>query len=75
MALEALHDALTLLTQTQPSPLTIGRVYRRIGQAEELAGEPEKAVDAYARATRLNPNETYARARVAEMEAAAGLRP
>jgi tetratricopeptide (TPR) repeat protein len=74
-ALADLRDALASLTLEQASPLTVGRVYRKLGQAEELAGEPERAVDAYHRAIHMNPSEALARLRLAEMEAAAGLRP
>ncbi len=50
------------------------RLYRQIGQAEERAGRADRAFDAYRQALTLDPAEPVAARRIAEMEAAAGLR-
>jgi tetratricopeptide (TPR) repeat protein len=67
--------ALNALAARQASGLVRGRLYREIGQAEETAGRPELAFDAYLRAIELSAHEDIARWRLSVMEDAAGLHP
>lgn len=71
-ALLTLHSALEFAAATQVDGATMARLYRRLGQAEEIAGQPERAFDAYRQALRLDPGETFARVRLGSMASAAG---
>jgi Flp pilus assembly protein TadD len=66
------RDALAAIALRQDSAKVRGRLYREIGQAEELAGRPELAFDAYRRALESSADDDFARARIAIMERAAG---
>jgi tetratricopeptide (TPR) repeat protein len=71
-AIASFRDSLRLLAESRGAASSRARLYRRIGQAEEAAGRPDRAYDAYKRALELNPDQTYALARVRAMEDAAG---
>lgn len=72
LALSAYRDALGIVSKTSAGKLQRSRLYRKIGVAEEQRGRTDLAYDAYRRALELNPEETKAAERVAEMQRAAG---
>lgn len=72
-AREAYGEALALWARERGKPLRRARVYRKIGRTHETDGRADLAYDAFQRALELNENERYARRRVAEIEAAAGV--
>ncbi len=71
-AVDALQHALRVLARAKAPPVVRARLYRKIGQAEELRSRPDLAYDAYKRALALAPAEAHASARVRAMERAAG---
>jgi tetratricopeptide (TPR) repeat protein len=71
-ALEALRRSLRILSRDGAAPPVRAQLYRMIGEAEELRGDPGRAYDAYRIALDLDPEESHAGKRVAEMEEAAG---
>ena len=72
-AVEAFREAISLAARAGEGPEARARLYRRVGQAEEKAGHPDRAYDAYRMALRLDPDEPLAKKRIAEMEKAAGI--
>lgn len=71
-AVEAFQAALAAAARGPAGPHDRARVYRKLGQAEEARGGPDRAYDAYRRALELYPEEPHAAARVAAMEREAG---
>src|SRR5262249_17470885 len=55
------------------SPVVLSRLYTEIGDAEKLAGRPERAYDSFRRAVEMDPSAVVARARLESMEHAAGV--
>jgi len=72
-AIAAYRRALAREAREGGDPRVRARLYRRIGQAEEIAGRAARAFEAYRRAVELDPAESVAVRRLAEMRAAAGL--
>lgn len=72
VALVDYHRALTIIASQRDSERVLARLYRKIGQAEEKAGHPDKAFDAYRIAVELNADDEFCRARLEAMEDAAG---
>lgn len=70
-ALRSYRSALGRAAARSGPPATRARLYRKIGQAEDLLGRPDRAYDAYRRALALDPREPFARSRAAELEARA----
>jgi len=67
-AIEAFVDALALEARGAGDAATRARLYRKLGQARERRGQLPEAYDAYKLALKVNPEEAYAKRRVAEME-------
>jgi tetratricopeptide (TPR) repeat protein len=74
-AMAAYREALAILAPLNPRPERRAMLHRKIGQAEELRGRMDRAYDAYKLALSIDPDEAFARRRIEEMEAAAGVRP
>jgi len=71
-AVTAYREALGLFARANAGGSARARLYRKIGQAEEQDGHPDRGYDAYRRALELDPDEVVARRRVTAMERAAG---
>lgn len=74
-ALLAFRRSLATLARTAAGPRPRARLYGEIGQAEERGGRSGPAYDAYRIAVELDPEETFAKDRMARMRKAAGLPP
>ncbi len=72
LAIGAYRDALGIAARASANAKYRARLYRKIGEAQELRARPDLAYDAYRRAVELNPDELRARKRLTEMERAAG---
>jgi tetratricopeptide (TPR) repeat protein len=72
-AIKEFRRALRLLAHDAGNPVTRGRLYRKIGRSEERRGDAMRAYDAYKMAVNSNPQEAFAKRRLAEMERAAGI--
>ncbi len=71
-AREAFQDALERAARQGASAAVRARLYRMIGVAEDRAGKPAAAYDAYRKTLQLDPADAHATRRIAEMRKAAG---
>ena len=71
-ALIAFRGAIARVARGSGDPGARARLYREMGQAEERAGRADHAYDAYKKALELNPEEGFAKNRMAQMRKAAG---
>lgn len=72
-AVDAFRDALQAAALEGASVARRAQLTRQIGQAEDRAGRPDRAFDAYVKTLELEPGDPHARRRIAEMRRAAGV--
>ncbi len=74
-AIREYRAALALVARGSANPRFRAQLYRKIGQAQEAAGRPDDAYEAYRKAVDLDPEESIASRRLDAMHRAAGVAP
>jgi tetratricopeptide (TPR) repeat protein len=72
-AVEAFQAALRAAAHEGARPFRRAALTRMLGDAEERAGRPARAFDAYLKTLELDPTDAHARRRIAAMRRAAGV--